>query len=73
MSAELIGRARDVAKYQTYGDIDNLLRDLADALEAAEAFQQVDILANDTLDAGTFSRLTETRLRNEKQMTLVAS
>ena len=47
MSAELIGRARDVAKYQTYGDIDNLLRDLADALEAA--------------------------LRNEKQMTLVAS
>ena len=38
-----------------------------------EAFQQVDILANDTLDAGTFSRLTETRIRNEKQMTLVAS
>lgn len=37
MSAELIGRARDVAKYQTYGDIDNLLRDLADALEAAVA------------------------------------
>ena len=37
MSAELIGRARDVAAYQTYGDIDNLLRDLADALEAAEA------------------------------------
>ena len=36
MSAELIGRARDVAAYQTYGDIDNLLRDLADALEAAE-------------------------------------
>ena len=37
MSAELIGRARDVAKYQTYGDIDNLLRALADALETAEA------------------------------------
>lgn len=32
---KLIARARDVAKYQTYGDVDNLLRLLADELEAA--------------------------------------
>lgn len=38
----LAGRARDVAKYQTYGDIDNLLRLLADALDAAtETIEQL--------------------------------
>lgn len=33
-----------------------------------EKFMQVDILANDTLDAGTFSRLARTRARNLAQM-----
>ena len=37
----LAGRARDVAKYQTYGDIDNLLRLLADALERIEALKGI--------------------------------